>query len=152
MKITTRENFRVQISGQIVTGHLRHASADLVGMVNRIDLTGTVYPRRIGDFGIVSISDSMAMRGRDTAPEYERRCKEIAWQIRDRYGSQVKTEILCDGTDSCSFCGRPWEVLSAEDIDAYPEFIEQPGDGPGLPVCCNAAQDEWRAAQTAVTT
>ena len=64
----------------------------------------------------------------------------VAREIRRHVDGIERVTMHWETAAECSLCGRPWEVLSAEDV-------EQPGDAPGLPVCCEAAQAEWRAEQ-----
>jgi hypothetical protein len=153
MKVTNRDDFRVQIGGQVEIKHLPYGTPALTELVQRIDLTGTVYPRPLGDFGSFSMSDSLlASRGRDITAEYENRCKEIVHTLREQYGSQVKAEIVCHTAVFCSHCASAWEEMTQDDVKKYPEWLEDPRDGAGLPLCCQAAQDEWRAAQTTAST
>lgn len=147
MKITTLENFRVEFKGTVRPDDLPGGGGPFAGLASRVTVAGSIDPLRLGQFGFMSMSDSFVSR--DIEGDYERRCKEIAALIGEQFRGQVKTEILCDATDECSFCGCGWEVCGPDDVDA--DMYELPGDGPGLPVCCEKAQDEWRAAQTAVT-
>jgi hypothetical protein len=80
----------------------------------------------------------------------EKQCREIKWQAERHIDGMGGVQVQWTTRTMCSHCEAPWEVLSAEDIAKCPEFAEEPGDGPGLPVCCNAAQVEWRAAQAGV--
>lgn len=82
------------------------------------------------------------------------RCERIREQIRrhvdglslsaDNRTSPGAVEIKFDTREECSFCGARWEELTADLIEKHPDFVEEPGDGPGLPLCCERAQTEWR--------
>lgn len=74
---------------------------------------------------------------------------DISNQIKRHVDGVARVTVHWDTETVCSHCGYPWEVLTAEDIERYPDWAEQPGDGPGLPACCEAAQAEWRAEQAA---
>ncbi|MFG2225343.1 hypothetical protein [Streptomyces sp. NPDC048644] len=43
----------------------------------------------------------------------------------------------------CGLCDLPHEVLTAETALAYPELGA--ADELGIPLCCDAASDAWRA-------
>lgn len=148
MKLTARDDFRVNISGQVEIKRLPYGTPALTELVERIDLTGTVYPRRLGDFGSFSMSDSMLPgKNRDIPAEYERRCQEIVRTLRDQYGTQVKAEVVCTTEETCSHCGYAWDEMTQEHVEKHPDWLEHPRDGAGLPLCCEDAQNEWRAAQ-----
>lgn len=144
MKLITRENFRVEFRG---VAALPFASGPLAEVASHVAVAGCVTPRPLGDIGVGTVPDERFTR--DPAARYRSRCEDIVELIRRKYGTQIKTEILCDETATCSFCGCGWEEETAEGIAAYPDDFG-PGDGPGLPVCCERAQVEWRAARTAV--
>lgn len=74
---------------------------------------------------------------------------EIAAGAKRHLDDVERVTVHWDTRAECSHCGYSWEVLTAEDIERNPEWADQPGDGPGLPVCCTAAQVEWRAEQAA---
>lgn len=145
MKLTTRENFRVEFKGTVHLDDLPGGGGPFASVASTVTVAGSIDPLRLGQFGFMSMSDSMVSRNIEA--DYQRRCEDIARLVREQFRGQVKTEILCDTTVVCSFCGCGWEVCGPDDADAY--YYELPGDGPGLPVCCERAQAEWRAAQTA---
>lgn len=76
-------------------------------------------------------------------------CSEVVGQKWIDTGAVVRQEIIrhIDGIEDaeielecrCGLCNRLWEV-------------ELFGDDKGMPVCCNAAQDEWRANREAALT
>ncbi|MFI6443785.1 hypothetical protein [Kitasatospora sp. NPDC050543] len=133
MKHTNRDNFRVQVSGTI----------DLpapVGPRLRLDMTGVIHPQRLGDFGWVSMSDSLT--GDNIQGRYEERCREIVSALAGQYPG-VKAEVVCDSRDECSHCGLGWEVWTAEDAARWPDESSVIGE----PACCEAAQAEFYAAK-----
>lgn len=74
----------------------------------------------------------------------------------DNHVSPSAVEIRYTSTNVCSFCERTWEVLTRTMIgegtnpDGTCEYFEDPVDGVGLPLCCEKAQQEWRAEQRVV--
>jgi hypothetical protein len=61
-------------------------------------------------------------------------------------------QIKFDTREVCSFCDRDWEVELSQamiDEEGLLFWTESPDtlhlDGPGLPMCCDAAQEEWRS-------
>lgn len=92
----------------------------------------------------------------------QERCEEIKGQIlrhtdglslsSDNRISPGAVQVLWDVEEVCSFCGAQWEELTADLIEEHPDFIEQDGDGPGLPLCCEEAQEEWREANVRTCT
>jgi hypothetical protein len=102
-----------------------------------------IPPQRLGDFGWVSMSDRMASR--DIEGDYERRCEEIVRALRSQHPG-VKATVEFNTTETCSHCGCGWDVMTAEVQEKYPEFDEPIG----MPMCCEAAQDEWRATRAGV--
>lgn len=136
-KATTRESFRVTVTGAL----------DLTLPIGpQIELRvkdAIVWPQRLGDLGWASISDSMAST--DIPGDYERRCQEIVQMLR-RQHPNVEATVVCDSTETCSYCGGLWEVATEEDAAAYPD---DPHWAVGVPACCDNAQAEYFAAQAA---
>ena len=68
-----------------------------------------VEPRRLGNFGSVSMSDSLVTRdAADALEQYRERCEEIANQIR-RHVDNVGSVAVRAHTDAvCEFCGSAW--------------------------------------------
>lgn len=134
MKHTARDNFRVKVTGTV----------DLpspIGPRLRVDLTAAViHPQRLGDFGWVSMSDSLT--GGNVQGRYEERCREIVSALAGQY-PELRAEVVCDSRDECSHCGLAWEVWTAEDAERWPDDDAAVGE----PVCCSAAQAEHRAAR-----
>lgn len=93
------------------------------------------------------------------------RCDEIRKQIlRHVDGLAVSASgrtdhgavrIEYDTREECSFCEAAWEVVTAEQLtdlrENHPDWI-LPGDAPGLPACCDQAQDEWRETNAPLCT
>lgn len=103
------------------------------------------------DFRVVvgPITPHGQLSAEQIAASLERQCRELKWQIERHVDNTGGVSVQWTTREECSFCEARWEVCGPDDRDAY--YYEQPGDGPGLPVCCERAQVEWRAAQTAVT-
>jgi hypothetical protein len=144
VKKIDRSSFRVEFKGTV---HLDVADGPFAALASRVTVAGSIDPRRLGDLGFMSMSDSMASS--DCEADYRRRCEDIVQWLRDRHGAQVKAEILADETAVCTLCGLPWSELTAEDILQYAADL-LPGEVKGLPQCCDKAQAEWRAAQAGV--
>lgn len=102
------------------------------------------------DFRVVvgPITPHGKLSAEDIAASLERQCRELKWQIERHVDGIGGVSVQWSTRAECSFCKEPWEVLSESDIAAYPDMAPEAGDGPGLPVCCERAQAEWRAAQT----
>jgi hypothetical protein len=116
MKRTTRDHFRVQV-------------------------TGTLHPQRLGDFGGIKMSDSFVSS--DIAGDYQRRCEEMVKVLAKAY-PDLKAEVVCDSREECTHCGCEWEVWTAEDAARWPE---DESSVVGEPVCCEEAQTEFYAAK-----
>jgi len=152
MKVTDRSNFRVEFKGSFGVSDLPNGGGSFAAVADLVTVTaGAIDPRRLGDLGYVFMSDSMASK--DVDGDYRWRCEEIVRLLREQFGSQIKAQVVFDETITCSFCYSIWEVVPAEGAPDYPDYVEflESGDGPGLPVCCEAAQVEWRTAQVEVT-
>lgn len=74
-----------------------------------------VEPRRLGSMGFISMSDSMAVGGRDDLipKEYESRCNEIADQIKRHVDSVGRVSVEFDQERECEHCGWRWTEDSA---------------------------------------
>lgn len=137
MKITTREDFRVK--AVITPQDPRHVGlGGLPGQIVSGNLEIVIAPKRLGDFGAISMSDSLASS--NIPGDYERRCQEILTALRAEQ-HVVSAEITFTETVTCSHCGLTWEEFTQEDADRYPDW----DDPVGLPQCCETAQQEWRA-------
>ncbi|MFE7461784.1 hypothetical protein ACWFMI_23920 [Nocardiopsis terrae] len=100
-------------------------------IVPREDFRVIITPRRLGDLGF--------MRTSDVESDYQRRCEEIASQVRQTIADvdDVRVE-WAEGEPVCSHCGLGWEVSDDEQVYEFPL---------GSPVCCQTAAGEWQAAQ-----
>ena len=106
-------------------------------IVPRDDFRVVITPRRLGDFGFMRMSDHSFSS--DIEGDYQRRCEEIAEQIRQDVANVDDVRVTwAEGEAVCSHCGLGWEV--SDDEEAYEAPV-------GMPVCCDKAADEWQAAQ-----
>jgi hypothetical protein len=133
VKRTVRSNFRVQVSGTVTLSAVP-GSHEI-----RLPVTGEIPPRRLGDFGWMSMSDSMASR--NIQADYEQRCREIVDALTEQQ-PRLKAEIVCDTREECSHCGLEWEEFTQADADRHPDW----DDPVGMPQCCETAQDEFLEA------
>jgi hypothetical protein len=143
MKVSKRINFRVEYSGSI---SLPFASDGLAALACRRTVAGSITARALGDIGFATFPDEQCS---DPAGAYLNRCQDIVLELRREFGDDIKTRILWDESATCSYCRCVWEECPAD--GSYADMYVEPGDGPGLPVCCGPAQDEWRAVQAEVT-
>jgi hypothetical protein len=69
-----------------------------------------VEPRRLGDLGSISISDSMACGGRIhlIEREYESRCQEIMADIKRHVDNAGYVSVEFDQQLVCEHCGDRW--------------------------------------------
>ncbi|MEE1814261.1 hypothetical protein PUR59_04395 [Streptomyces sp. SP18ES09] len=148
MKTTHRDNWRVVISINPQYTHVRISVLGFAGLDSDLDgnLSGTpfeltVIPRRLGDFGTVSMSDRLVST--DVDGDYRRRCEQmLAAFLREPHVRSGRVEV--DEEHRCSHCDMRWEELTADEaadestnIDAH--SVE------GEPVCCDKAIDDFRA-------
>jgi Mg-chelatase subunit ChlI len=89
-----------------------------------------VEPRRLGDYGSVRTSDSFLRKPDQIEKDYQRRCDEIAEQIKRHVDNVDSVEVEYDEEFTCSHCGQEWQV-----------------DGIGCPICCDKAEQEFLAAK-----
>lgn len=144
MKITTRDAWRVSFT-------LKPYSLADLGIDGLADTTGriltegpielAVLPRRLGDFGAVSMSDRLVST--DISGDYQRRCEDIATEL-GKLRQVDDVEVRCDETHTCSHCGLTWEVLTAEDITKFPNCLQDEHSVEGEPLCCDKAIAEFR--------
>ncbi len=135
MKQTIRSNHRITVtpSSRVGTGY---------GMFTASARVGTL-----------EYSDAMDERCKEMREDILRHVDHLPRDSGNGGLAPGAVRIECDSRDECSFCGRLWEELIQEMIDSEGlEFwAESPDtldiDGPGLPLCCPPAQDEWRAAK-----
>ncbi|NDZ63612.1 hypothetical protein [Streptomyces cyaneofuscatus] len=146
MKLTHRDEWRVMVTIKPRTpadlGFIGVASiAEFVAPTAPI--TVAVLPRRLGNFGFVSMSDRMASS--DVEADYRARCKEIATTLRGLPHVE-ETSVTCTEAHTCSFCGLRWEVLTAEEA-ADDSLAQDKHSVEGEPVCCGEAIAEFRVEQ-----
>ena len=70
-----------------------------------------IDPRRLGDLGFASMSDSSLVQGGEEVVQkrYQERCSEIVDAIKEAKIWEVGTiNIECDTHETCSYCGDPW--------------------------------------------
>jgi len=143
VKITHRDEWRVMVTLK----PRRPADLGLTGLDDLAEfvavsgpVTVAVLPRRLGNFGFVSMSDRLASR--DVEGDYRRRCEEIVAELRNR--PQVdEVTVTCTETHMCSHCGLRWEVLTAEEA-TDPKYRQDEHSAEGEPVCCVAGVAEFR--------
>ena len=99
---------------------------------------------------VIPITLNSRLSADELAVHLEEQCREIQQQIARHVDYTRSVSVRWSSREVCGFCREPMEELTEAEMTQYPELLA-PGDGPGLPQCCDAAQVEWRAAQTAVT-
>jgi len=98
-----------------------------------------VFPKSLGDFGLVRISDYAVEPDEENRnQEYKAVCEDIVCQIERHVDGVGSIYVEFDTRHVCSFCGFDWDVNTDPDD---PDF------GFGEPCCCTAAQDEWKEQQ-----
>ncbi|MFJ9112961.1 hypothetical protein [Streptomyces sp. NPDC102283] len=143
MKLTHRDEWRVMVTIKpripADLGFIGVASiAEFVAPTAPI--TVAVLPRRLGNFGFISMSDRMASS--DVEADYRARCEEIATELR-RLPHVEETSVSCTETHTCSLCGLRWEVLTVDEA-ADDSTNQDEHSVEGEPVCCCEAIDEFR--------
>jgi hypothetical protein len=148
MKKTTRDNWRVVATFNPMQTHVSIASfgfRDQWGDPLEGNLWGptfdlVIHPRRLGDFGFVSMGDHLASR--DIEGDYRKACAVIRTGML-RHRNVIKAEIVCDEEHTCSHCYLLWEELTA--TEATDALVNQDAHSiAGEPVCCEKAIDEFR--------
>ncbi len=75
-----------------------------------------VLPRRLGDFGVIRMSDNaFGYTDEQIARDYKERCEEIVREIRRHVENVGSASVIETSEARCSHCGRGW----TEDSDAY---------------------------------
>jgi len=68
-----------------------------------------VEPCRLGDFGVVSVSDSLLFPDEAVrSQQYQERCNEIVNQIKRHVDAVGSIRIESDARLVCEFCGAEW--------------------------------------------
>ncbi|MFD3517757.1 hypothetical protein [Streptomyces sp. NPDC058657] len=144
MKLTHRDEWRVLVTLTV----RRPADLGLTGLDELAEfvavgepITFAVLPRRLGNFGFVSMGDRLVSN--DIEGDYRRRCAEIAADLRQR-PQVAEATVTCTETHTCSFCLHGWEELTAAEA-ASPSYQQDEHSVEGEPVCCERATDEFRA-------
>ncbi|MFG3349555.1 hypothetical protein ACGF1Z_31415 [Streptomyces sp. NPDC048018] len=147
MKLTRRDNWRVVIEIHPQHTHINISELGFPGIAHHLNgtLSGaplelTIVPRRLGDFGSVSIGDRLVSN--DTEGDYQRRCEEMLAALLHK--PHVRSgRVDCDEKHTCSHCGLRWEEMTAaEAADSFLRFDDHSIGGE--PVCCRQAIDEFR--------
>lgn len=144
MKTTYREDWRVIVTidpraTRIPLSALGFEGLD--GTLAGLPFDIEIAPRRLGDLGAGSISDTLASR--DVDGDYRRRCEELLDALlRNRH---VQTgRVTCKETHVCSHCRLRWEVLTADQVVDEANCLDE-HCVEGEPVCCDEAIAEFRA-------
>ncbi|WP_051878899.1 hypothetical protein [Streptomyces sp. NRRL B-24720] len=107
----------------------------------RDDYRVVITPRRLGDFGWMSVSDRMASSDPDR--DIRERCEEIAAEVKRHVDNVGSVEVQSTEVHTCSHCDCVWEELSA--VEALMASHRQDNHSTeGEPVCCDKAIDEFR--------
>lgn len=94
-----------------------------------------VEPKRLGDFGSVSICDKFGgLTDEQIERDYRDRCEEIASEIKRHVKNVGWINVEHDTDVKCSLCGREWEESLDDSVPDCPK---------GSPLCCEAAIKEW---------
>lgn len=147
MKSTSRDNWRVVATFNPRQTHVSIASLGfkdqwgdpLEGELHGPPIEFVIHPRRLGDLGFMSMSDSLASR--DIEGDYRKAC----WAIKTamlRHPNVTEARVVCDEEHTCSFCGSGWDVL---DADSLVDLGQDEHSIVGEPACCEEAMDEFRA-------
>lgn len=136
MKRTFREDYRVR--AVIIADSPRELGLQIDGVIVSGRVEVVVAPERLGDLGFVRVSDSMVSN--DVERDYRLRAEEMAATLR-RQSHIIAATVEFTERSECSHCGYAWDELTTTDYVRTPSFDE----GPGMPLCCEEAQAEWRA-------
>jgi hypothetical protein len=99
-------------------------------VIKKSNFRVVVEPKRLGDYGSVRTSDSFLRKPDQIEKDYQRRCDEIAEQIKRHVDNVDRVEVEYDEEFTCSHCNQEWEA-----------------DGSGCPTCCEKAEQEFEAAK-----
>lgn len=68
-----------------------------------------IEPRRLGDFGCISMSDRMVCRDEaDRLRQYKERCLDIAADVKRHVNNVGRVDIEFDSMPVCEHCGSEW--------------------------------------------
>ncbi|WP_405391111.1 hypothetical protein OG596_26590 [Streptomyces sp. NBC_01102] len=151
MKLTTRDEWRVVIE---IRPRYTHTPISALGFTNLdYDLDGqidgdpfelTIAPRRLGDFGYMSMGDQLVSRDIDAA--YKQRCEAMLTELL-RAPHVRGGRVTCTETHTCSHCHLLWEVLTADEA-ADDSTNQDEHSVEGEPVCCDKAIAEFRTERS----
>lgn len=148
MKKTYRENWRVIA---VLNPQQTHLDIGTLGFTDKWgdalegNLWGKpveleIHPKRLGDRGFASVSDSMTSR--DVDGDYRKRC-EIIREGMLQHRNVIEARIEVDEEHVCSHCHYVWEELTEEQA-ADPANLIDLHSVVGEPVCCDKAIEEFR--------
>ncbi|MFJ1697632.1 hypothetical protein ACIOHC_21370 [Streptomyces sp. NPDC088252] len=143
MKKTYRDDWRVIIEVKPRATRIPLAALGFEGLDGTIvgdPFELEIAPQRLGDFGYMSMSDSIVSR--DIDGDYQRRCDALLAELLRR--PHVKGgRVTCTETHVCSHCDLTWEVLTAAEA-ANASHQQDEHSVEGEPVCCDKAIAEFR--------
>ena len=74
-----------------------------------------IVPRRLGDFGIASVSDSFFGESKENIEaQYRARCHEIAESVNRHVDNIGIAHVVFDTVATCKHCGHAWTEESNE--------------------------------------
>lgn len=74
-----------------------------------------IYPHGLGDFGSISMSDSMFCTDEaDRQRQYKARCEEIARDAKRHVDDVGQIVVEHDDEDECEHCGSRWTEKSSD--------------------------------------
>ena len=94
-----------------------------------------IYPRSLGDFGSVSMSDfSVTTDEADRQAQYRERCHQIATDVGRHISNVGIVSVEFDTMAVCTYCGAAWTEASDQynggccdqDEEGNPERDERP--------------------------
>jgi hypothetical protein len=99
-------------------------------VIKKSNFRVVVEPKRLGDYGGIRTSDSFLRKPDQIEKDYQRRCDEIAEEIKRHVDNVGSVEVNYDTEEVCGHCQREWEV-----------------DDEGCPTCCDKAIQEFEASK-----
>lgn len=100
-------------------------------IIRKSNFRVVVEPKRLGDFGMIKISDDHFGQTPDRIEkDYMARCKEIVDQIKRHVDEVDRIDIDFDTEEFCSHCNYGWEL-----------------DENDVPLCCDEAIAEHEQAK-----
>lgn len=72
-----------------------------------------VTAKRLGDFGLIRVSDSIAaVNEADRVRQYNERCEQIIRDIKRHVDNVSDAELVVVTESTCEHCGEPWTEVS----------------------------------------